>query len=193
MQYHNYIMNLLEDPIATMLSAAKQAALVSRVFDHPPQEVLEASRHSYETLVRIYYLRHGFQALDCFIVQILAVLALSTQSRIKAGTHTVPLEMLQSTLVLAVIGLADQSHSFYTSQMVLAAVRNGMGQREIELVDRYMQQGRAKEKHPPQGSSGRYLWPINFGSITADREARRLGKLLEGTTNSEVVPGEGVL
>jgi hypothetical protein len=131
--------------------------------------------------------------LDCFIVQILTVLALSTQSRIKAGTRTVPLEILQSTLVLAVFGLADQSHLFYTSQMVLAAVRNGMGQREIGLVDRYMQQGRAKEEHLPQGSSGRYLWPIDFGSITADREARRLGNLLEGTTISEVVPGEGML
>lgn len=96
-----------------------------------------------------------------------------------------PLEALQSTLVLSVVGLADQSHSFYTSQMVLGAVRNGMAQREIELVDRFMQQGRAKEQHPPQGSSGRYLWPINFGSITADREARRLGKLLEGTVVSE--------
>lgn len=185
MQYHNYIMNLLEEPTATMLSAPKHSALVSRVFDQPPHEVLEASRHSYETLVRIYYLRHSFEALDCFIVQILAVLALSTVSRIRAGTHTVPLEALQSTLVLSVVGLADQSHSFYTSQMVLGAVRNGMAQREIELVDRFMQQGRAKEEHPPQGSSGRYLWPINFGSITADREARRLGKLLEGTAISE--------
>jgi hypothetical protein len=168
-----------------MLSAPKHSALVSRVFDQPPYEVLEASRHSYETLVRIYYLRHSFQALDCFIVQILAVLALSTVSRIRAGTHTVPLEALQSTLVLSVVGLADQSHSFYTSQMVLGAVRNGMAQREIELVNRFMEQGRAKEEHPPQGSSGRYLWPINFGSITADREARRLGKLLEGTAISE--------
>jgi len=187
MLYHNYVINLLEEPIATLLSAPKHRTLVARVFVGSPKDALEESRCAYETLVRIYYLRHGFEAFDPFIVQVLAVLAFMTQSRIQQGVPDVPLPALQSTLVLALVGLADQSHSFYTSQMVLSAVRNVLAQREIELVSKFMQQGRAKEKHPPQDSHAHYMWPINFGSITADREARRLGKLLEGTTISETV------
>jgi hypothetical protein len=180
MQYHNYVINLLEEPVATELRAPKYKFL--ETFSKPAQEILEESRSSYETLVRIYYLRHGFEALDCFIVQVLAVLALMTQSRIAKGTDNLPIEVLQSSLVLAVVGLADQSHSFYTSQMVLGAVRNGMAPREIELVGRFVQQGRAKEAHPPQGLQGEYTWPINFSSITADRETRRLGKLFKGVS-----------
>jgi hypothetical protein len=52
-----------------------------------------------------------------------------------------------------------------------------------------MQQGRAKEKHPTQDSHAHYMRPINFGSITADREARRSGKPLEGALiNEKVAP-----
>lgn len=178
MQYHNYIINLLEEPMATELSSPKCEVL--ETFNISAQEILEESRRSFETLVRIYYLRHGFEALDCFIVQVLAVLALMTLSRLAQGKHNLPVEVLQSSLVLAVTGLADQSHSFYTSQMVLGAVRNGMAQRETDLVSRFTQQGRAKEAHPPELGT-EYSWPINFSSITADREARRLGKLFKGT------------
>src|SRR4051812_7940269 len=47
------------------------------------REVLVDAQTHYETIVRLYYLRHGFEGMDSFLVPILSTLAFETNQEIK--------------------------------------------------------------------------------------------------------------
>lgn len=126
MQFHNYIINLLEEPITTKLDNPQLIDLFSQTLGQKPRELLSSSKRSFETIIRLYYLRHGFEALDCFMVQYLSMLAFMAYGALQASTQKTTVQALQSTIVLATMGLRDQSASFYTGRMVFKAVRGGM-------------------------------------------------------------------
>ncbi|PON25487.1 hypothetical protein TGAM01_v205781 [Trichoderma gamsii] len=186
MQFHNYIINLLEEPMVTKLDNPQFIDVFSQSLGQKPRELLSSSKRSFETLIRLYYLRHGFKALDYFMVQYLSMLAFMAHGAIHASMHETTLQSLQSTILLATMGLRDQSASFYTGRMVFKAVRKGMRSEEIELIDRFTAQGRRIESQPPPGWRAISSWGLDFGSISADRAASNLGKLFEEARISEL-------
>lgn len=186
MQFHNYIINLLEEPMATRLDNPQFIDVFSQSIGQKPRELLSSSKRSFETVIRLYYLRHGFEALDYFMVQYLSMLAFMAHGAIHVNMQRTTLQTLQSTIILAVMGLRDQSASFYTGRMVFKAVRSGMRPEEIELIDRFTAQGRPIENQPPLGWRAMSSWGLDFGSISADRAASNLGKLFEEATVSEL-------
>lgn len=186
MQFHNYIINLLEEPMVTRLDNPQFTDVFSQSFGQKPRELLSSSKRSFETVIRLYYLRHGFEALDCFMVQYLSMLAFMARGAIHANMPKTTIQTLQSTIILAAIGLRDQSTSFYTGRMVFKAVRSGMRREEIKLIDRFTAQGRPIENQPPPGWRAISSWGLDFGSISADRAASNLGKLFEEARISEL-------
>lgn len=83
MQFHNYIIYLLEEPIATNLHNPQSIALLSQTLEQKPRELLFSSKRSFETIICLYYLHHGFEALDCFMVQHLSMLAFMVRGAIQ--------------------------------------------------------------------------------------------------------------
>lgn len=150
MQYNNYAINLLEEPITTRLDDAQNKALALETLEQEPRELLLNAKCSYETIIRLYYLRHGFEALDCFMVHYLSVLAFMAYGNIQTEMPDTILQTLQSTILLAVVGLHDQSPSHYTGRMTFSAVRGKMRRQERELIDRHTGQRRLIERHPLQ-------------------------------------------
>lgn len=179
MQYHNFIINLLEEPMTTQLSLPEHLPRSLQIFGQPPREILANAKRSLEILVRLYYLRHGFEANDAFMVQFLSLLAFSTNAAIQNNTDSSTLEALRSTIILVALGLRDQSHSHYLGQLVFNAVRNGMGSEEMELIDRFTEQGRGIGKRPPKTWKMQSIWAVDMGSIADTPEKRRLSNLVK--------------
>lgn len=150
MQFQNYIINLLEEPMATRLDKPHIDAF-SQSIRQKPRELLSSLKRSFETVIRLYYLRHSFEALDYFMVQYLSMLAFMAHGAIHASMQRTTLQTLKSTIILAAMGLRDQSASFYTGRMVFKAVRSRMRREEIELIDRFTAQGWPIENQPPPG------------------------------------------
>ncbi|KAF2008697.1 hypothetical protein BU24DRAFT_429269 [Aaosphaeria arxii CBS 175.79] len=169
MQYHNFIINLLEEPMATTLSLPEHMTETLHILKQQPKDMLLESKRSMEILVRLYYLRHGFKANNAMMVQYLSLLAFSTFAAIQADTHPTYLQSLRSTIILAAMGLRDQSHSHYLGQLVFNAVRGNMGAEEIELIDRFIGQGRGVAKLPPKDWRMQTIWAVDSGSITAEK------------------------
>ncbi|KAM0449361.1 hypothetical protein ACHAPV_008817 [Trichoderma viride] len=113
------------------------------------------------------------------------MLAFMAHGAIHADMQKTILQTLQSTIILATMGLRDQSASFYTGRMVFKAVRSAMRPEEIELIDRFTAQSRLVENQPPPGWRAISSWGLDFGSISADRAASNLGKLFEEARISE--------
>jgi hypothetical protein len=169
MQYHNFMVNLLEGPMVTELGLPEYNTKVLRILQRQPQELLSESKCSLEILLRLHYLRHGFEANNAFMVQYLSLLAFSTYTTIQTAEHSTSLQTLRSTIVLAATGLRDQSHSHYLGQLVFNAVRSGMGAEEVELIDRFIGQGRRVGKQPPKNWRVQSIWAVDFGSITSGK------------------------
>ncbi|KAK0747338.1 hypothetical protein B0T21DRAFT_405976 [Apiosordaria backusii] len=112
----------------------------------PLQATFSLHRNHYETLLRLYYLRHGFEALDTFIMMSLMTIAFITTKELEAIRLSAQssseeqkqyVNSLRATLVLCAKGLYDQGKSYYLSQTVFRLVRSGMHVNEKELLREY--------------------------------------------------------
>lgn len=74
---------------------------------HPRDIIVEATRNL-QTLIRLYYLRHGFEAMDLFIVIPLIYAGFKCLEAISDRTSESDLYLLCSTLMLVVSGLYQQ-------------------------------------------------------------------------------------
>ncbi|KAK4196408.1 hypothetical protein QBC40DRAFT_234412 [Triangularia verruculosa] len=128
--YQNILANLYESVTITasnanMINAIKQSASCN-----------------FETLLRLYYLRHGYGCGDQFLVQPLNTLgfwSLATlQSMLESDEHDFyndRVKATQSTLLLAAKGLHEQSSSFYLDHVTLQLLRSRMRPVERQLLD----------------------------------------------------------
>jgi hypothetical protein len=178
MQFWNFMINLFEEPMATELENPECLPQVMQVTQKPPREIVSDSKIHLETLIRIYYLRHGFEALDALMVQYLSLLFFITNNAIKAAQQDSSLDALRSTVVLAALGLRAQGAHCYLARAVFRVVRDGIGVEETDLIDRFSGPKR-EEMDPPKDWQMQSLWPINFASITEASADRGLGELMK--------------
>lgn len=125
------------------------------------QAIISQARTHYETVLRLYYLRHGFEGSDPFLTVGLLTISFLTIEEIKAArskssTSTsnsssnsssssssspqpeADLDSLRSTLVLCAKGLYDQGKSFFLAQTLFKLVRDGMEDQDKELLREYV-------------------------------------------------------
>jgi hypothetical protein len=80
----------------------------------PQRVVADASKYLH-TLVRLYYIRHGCEAMDLFLVIPLMVAGFECIGAMDEQTPVTKLETLRSTLILVAKGLSNQrQESAYT-------------------------------------------------------------------------------
>jgi hypothetical protein len=99
-----------------------------------------------ETLLRIYYMRHGFEAYDAMLLVHLVHLANVTLARLAQIERTPDLpeasledtETLRSTLILCLKGLHDQSKNFYLSGVVFDVMKNRLSPENRNLVGKFV-------------------------------------------------------
>lgn len=147
--------------------------------------MLQELTRSIKILVRLYYLRHGFEAVDSLINHYLSLLTFMTYAAIESHGDPTSLQSLQSTIVLVTLGLRDQSQSYYLGHLVFKAVRGGMRAEEGSLIDRLIGHGRGVGKHPPKEWQAQSIWAVDFGSIVEDVEKRTLSQLLKNSDDAE--------
>lgn len=143
-----------------------------------------------ETLVRLYYLRHGFEELNSFMVQFCASLCQMTIDTIAAEEGYLDIEHLKSTVLLAAKGLYDQSRSYYLAKGAFWIQLHAMRQEERELMRKFvvMDGDEVLEGKLEQGFQSD--WPAYGRSYHEER--RSLSNLLEGlTVESEGTESDG--
>ena len=129
MHFHILIVGLFE-PYAHIEPANNQPA---------PELILAKSKACFETLVRIYYLRHGFESYDTTLLQFLPMLAFSTLGELRnADSKELDPERrksLISTLVLCAKGIWEQGRNYYGSEAVFHFLQGSLRPEDSELAD----------------------------------------------------------
>src|ERR1700759_5378659 len=124
--YHNIMINLCE-----LMVTSSEPTEVNRQLGNP-QSLLSHSKMCFESLMRMYYLRHGFARSDTYLAHDLAVLAFMAQDRLKllssseADDSPASVEDTRSTLILAAKGLHDQAENYYFDLILFHIVHNAM-------------------------------------------------------------------
>ncbi|KAI9148245.1 Dehydrogenase orsE [Paramyrothecium foliicola] len=98
------------------------------------QQIITEAKRYLQTLVRLYYLRHGFDAMDLFIVIPCMLTANECVEAINEQTPETELRDLQSTLLLMAKGLYSQRRNHYLAEALFHVIRGRMRQQEISLL-----------------------------------------------------------
>lgn len=102
--------------------------------------IVSLAEAKFETVFRLYYLRHSFQAFDAHLMMYAMVLANRTANVLKTtktasdGSLHVNLAELRSTLVLCGKALRDQADNFYLANLLCLALGGMMEPEDLQLL-----------------------------------------------------------
>lgn len=174
MYYHHLILTifkpLLDEP--------------SNQIPSPKQIVDDASKYL-QTLIRIYYLRHGFEAMDLFIVIPLVLAAYDCLDLINEHTPASELESLRSTLILVAGGLYAQRQNHYLAEALFRVVRGRMRPVEISLFKGIMNVDEVDES-PDMEQQIRSHWPVTVVKKKEELDSYVLANLVENYAHLNV-------
>lgn len=140
-----------------------------------PSTIVGHSKAYFETLMRVYYLRHGFESLDVTLIQFLHLLGFSALRDLSlAEQGTAASEAIRSTLILCAKGLWEQGQNYYLSEAIFRMFRQSMNLEEAlllrEIIEIEDYDGRLD--HMIQETRSR--WPIGTFSLTDENGDRTL-------------------
>lgn len=149
-----------------------------------PQDILSAAKTSMETVIRLYYLRHGFGFCDCMIIHGLMVLAGLTMRELlekrKSGTpEPAQLEDLRSSLALAAKGISEQGNYQYVARAISRVFDGGLDPNDKALVDSVMHQSDRIDGETIKSSQVHTQIPVYIVSLAQDPEEQRLPNMLK--------------
>ena len=105
-----------------------------------PLELLAESKRSFETILRLYYLRHGFEHSDLYITHGLNVLTNMALARIKSATKPSNQELddARSTLLLAAKGLNEQGKNYYLTYILFRLLVQEMDPADVNVMKTFL-------------------------------------------------------
>ncbi len=174
------------------------------VAEHPA-ETRDASFRHLETLLRVYYLRHGYEHGDIFLGHCLAQLGFAALNRMAVlsatggdparAAPTSDLHSLRATLALVGKGLHEQGQSYFLNKAILRTFKAKLGSVEQQQLVQVV--GDVEAAEPGVTAQMRHvrsrLWPSALSYTDAEREVHRLGYMVEELELGVVaeVDGEG--
>ncbi|KAI9163566.1 nitrate assimilation regulatory protein nira [Paramyrothecium foliicola] len=165
-----------------------------------PQLASDYSKICLETLVRLYYLRHGFNGSDALLTNFLILIAFQSITKLKTGIPpplssssssdasmpgmtaspftALDLSDARAALILAEKGLEEQGRCYFFSQTVFHVVLNSMSPEDAQLVQHYA-------NVPSEGPDERRMraehvhsdFPIEIVTVTDGATSQSLNKL----------------
>ncbi|KAH7140288.1 hypothetical protein B0J13DRAFT_557476 [Dactylonectria estremocensis] len=113
--------------------------------EHPPtkdSETVSYALRCLDTVIRLYYVRQGFDYMDPYLTYFLSILANLTIEGMDGGPVGTEgddrLETLRSTLILCLKGLYDQSQHAHIASIVARLLRNRLAIEDLEALKGYI-------------------------------------------------------
>lgn len=145
-----------------------------------PHRIVAIAKRNLLTLVRLYFLRHGFEAMDLFVVIPLMVIGYDCIDTINNDMPAAEVEHLRATLVLIAQGLYNQRRNHYLAQALFRVIRGKMRPQEIGLLKRSMALELGDiDQEPELAVAVRSQWPVSVVKKHEDIKSHVLTNLIE--------------
>ncbi|KAF5009796.1 hypothetical protein FDECE_4004 [Fusarium decemcellulare] len=99
-----------------------------------------------ETLMRLYYLRHSFDAHDMFLIHFLVFLGNQVLEIVDKSPGSQNIEAYRSTLILCVMGLHVQGASSHLMHVIYYVLRNRMKPHDRDLLLTYVKEDSSNDE-----------------------------------------------
>jgi hypothetical protein len=185
MQYHN-LATMTFHPFLqseTSFNRLTRGGSFQEYSGFSPARLYGESKASLQTLLHMFYHRHGFEDYYIFLLQVLVQLGFDSLERLRtpeAQQQHFPAVMkaTRATLILCAKGLRDQGRNFYLSELVFRILRDKMNPVDVKLLKDWAQikDEEKRERLMAEHVYGEY--PVNVEGITSDPTERRLHRLL---------------
>lgn len=97
-----------------------------------PIDIISTAKACFETLLRLYHLRHGFDTFDFALLQYLPQLAFSSLRDAEMASSETEQEALYSTQLLCAKGLWDQGKNMMMCQAIFDKFRHSLKNPELQ-------------------------------------------------------------
>jgi len=145
---------------------------------HTPRDIYNEALTHLETLMRLYYLRHGFEATDSFLVHFLGYCNHITMNAIETSAGSSFLEARRSTLLLLTKGLHEQSRVHYVGKAILRLQVGLMRTEDVELLTQFVDIETEQLMYGPLEQAVYTNWPAYSIGLETKAEELRQGKTL---------------
>jgi hypothetical protein len=154
------------------------------VMNETPQEIVRFSQAMFETLLRLYYLRHSYDTHDAWIIHFLLVLGTDALKSLYNAAPTASqqsLDTLRSSVLLAATGLKEQGENVYIARVCALGLQKSMKPEDLQWVQTYL-----STKPVTQGEqrlideSARCMYPVPIIRADGELEMRKLGEITRG-------------
>ncbi|KAL6798401.1 hypothetical protein J3E68DRAFT_399708 [Trichoderma sp. SZMC 28012] len=153
----------------------------------PPRQVVAEAKKHLQTLIRLYYLRHGYDAMDLFVVIPLMLAGSECVEAINDQTPPAELELLRSTLILVAKGLYSQRRNHYLAEALFRVIRGRMRPSELSLLKNTMKiDEREWDEKSSMVQEVRSAWPVSVVKKKEEIDSQKLTNLVESYGNLNV-------
>ncbi|KAK9800140.1 hypothetical protein SCARD494_01933 [Seiridium cardinale] len=136
-----------------------------------PKDIVGRAKACFETLLRMYYIRHGFEAYDYALFQYLAQLAFSALRDSAAVSTDVEQKELQSTQLLCAKGLWDQGKNTLICQAIFSQFRYMLKDSEVQReISRFAEDNLQLDVMLKEL---RTEWPVGVFTLPSPKEEER--------------------
>ncbi|KAG5956742.1 hypothetical protein E4U58_006433 [Claviceps cyperi] len=159
------------------------------------RQIIDDSLKYLQTLIRLYYLRHSFDAMDLFIATPLMLIASECVERIQESTPLIELELeaLRSILILAAKGLYAQRRNHYLAKILFRVIRGRMRESELALLKKVVHVDDDEiDAECDLVQAERSHLPVTVTKKKENVDAHILKNLVENYEGLDIVGGEGV-
>ncbi|RYO09559.1 hypothetical protein AA0119_g978 [Alternaria tenuissima] len=186
MQFHNLV-TLTFQPFlhhGTRLDQPQDRGAFEIDASFSPARLYAASKASLQTLLHMFYHRHGFETYYIFLLPILVQLGFDSIERLRTPEaqqeHFPPImKATRATLILCAKGLRDQGRNFFLSELVFRILQDEMNPVDVKLLKDW---ARIKDEDKREKSMLEHVhseYPVNVQSISSNPADRRLNRLLQ--------------
>ncbi|KAK0729242.1 hypothetical protein B0T21DRAFT_291956 [Apiosordaria backusii] len=157
----------------------------------------EAAIHL-ETLLRLYYLRHGFEAFDGFLLHFLGSLNFIKINTRETQNNSLFLESHRSTMLLLMKGIRDQSQCYTVARVVLRLQAHLMRADDVALLKKFVDIETEKlacgPESPGQVEEDVILsdWPVYEIGLEEKAEQKRQGVDFASMASSLSLSSSGI-
>jgi hypothetical protein len=187
MKYYNLLMNLFE-PLVEKAPSRSDLATFVKATGQTPQEAISSAIIRLETLFRIYYLRHGFNTMDAYLLHFLVTLGFKCFEKLKDDKQTSSLNDTRCLLLMCALGLRDQGQYYYLVRTIFHLFKSRMNQEDVDLLKHYAQDENPEkdELYRPQDLISQY--PLDIVNISDNPEKHRVSYLVKETKSLSLEP-----
>ena len=181
MQYHNILIGIFKPLIAVESSNLRISPNDhATVMDITPKEIVANSTACLETILRLYYLRHGFETYDLILSQILMLVGCHSLHDLSTADPATRKSKL-STVILCANGFLEQSRSFYLAEVAFYMFRDPMDPSIASVLKDFTEIEEDEARRELMVRHVKSEWPVDIISVAENPEDHRVDNIIHAT------------